>query len=127
MAIYTVQAPGADIAALSKAKFVKDGFSTPAFVFAQLWLLYHRQWLAFAIWIVIEAAVLYLIVPHVSFAAVAAVDLVGRLWLGFEGQRLRLRRQPGLEDIVEARDLDEAERIFFRRHVDDARTGPVQA
>ncbi len=120
MGLYAVQAPGTDVAALSKARFVKEGFSKPAFVFAQFWLLYHRLWLALAIWIAAEVAFFLLVLPHVTVGVAFAVDLLARLYIGFEGPRLRLKRDAAVNDIVEARDLDEAEAIFFRRHIDDA-------
>ena len=127
MTVYAVQAAGTDEASLMKARFVKEGFSKPAFVFAQLWLLYHRMWLALAIWIALEVAFFLLVFPHVTGGVAAMVDILARLFLGFEGNRLRLKRAAAVEDVVEARDLDEAEIIFFRRHADAPRTGMVEA
>ena len=119
MTLYLVQARGTDDAALVRARFLAEGFSWPAFVFAQLWLLYHRLWLALLTWIVLEVAFFFLVLPHVSGWIAAAVDILARLFLGLEGNRLRQHkgaRRAALVDFVEARDRDEAEAIFYRRH-----------
>ena len=119
MTMYVVQARGTDDAALVRARFLAEGFSWPAFVFAQLWLLYHRLWLALLTWIVLEVAFFFLVLPHVSGWIAAAVDILARLFLGLEGNRLRQHkgaRRAALVDLVEARDRDEAEAIFYRRH-----------
>ena len=120
MTLYVVQAPGSDSEALAKARFIKDGFSKPAFVFPQFWLLYHRLWLAFAIWIAAEVAFFFLVFPHVTVAVAAGIDLLARLFLGIEGTRLRLKRDAPVNDVVEANNLDEAEAIFFHRQLGDA-------
>jgi hypothetical protein len=127
MALYVVQAAGSDVARLQDARFVKDGFSRPAFIFAQFWLLYHRLWVALIVWIAAEVAFFLLVFPHIDGAAAAAIDLLARLFLGLEGGRLRLRRDAAVTDLVEARDLGEAESIFFHRHLDAAAARPVQA
>ena len=119
MTLYVVQARGTDDAALVRARFLAEGFSWPAFVFAPLWLLYHRLWLALVTWIVLEVAFVFLVLPHVSGWIAAAVDILARLFLGLEGNRLRQHegaRRAALVDLVEARDRDEAEAIFYRRH-----------
>ncbi len=56
MAIYVMQARSADEASLVRARAVRDGFSWGALVFAQLWLLAYRLWLALAVWVVLEIA-----------------------------------------------------------------------
>ncbi len=119
MTLYLVQTRGTDDAALVRARFLAEGFSWPAFVFAQLWLLYHRLWLALLTWIVLEVAAFALVVPHVSGWTVAAVDILARVFLGLEANRLRLTkgaRRAAMTDLVEARDRDEAEAIFYARH-----------
>ena len=57
--------------------------------------------------------------PHVSFDTVFLLDLLARLFLGLEAHRLRLAKgakRATLTDLVEARDRDEAEAIFYARH-----------
>ena len=117
MAIFVVQAP--DAASIEEARFVREGFSWSAFAFAQLWLLFHRLWLALVLWLVAEAVFFAIVFPHVPLGAALLVDLVTRFWLGCEAGRLRLdtgARRAGLTSGVEARDRDEAEALFFREH-----------
>ena len=119
MTLFVVQAPGTDDDALVHARFVADRFSWPAFIFTWAWLLYRRLWLAFVIWAVAETAVLVFVMPHVGFGTVFLLDLLARLFLGLEAHRLRLAKgakRAALTDLVEARDRDEAEAIFYARH-----------
>ena len=122
MAVYVVQAAGSAQAQLLRARFIREGFSWPAFIFAQIWLIYHRLWLALAVWILLEIAFFLLVFPHVSGATATAIDALAHLFIGFEGNRLRQRkgaRRVALTELVEARGRDEAEAIFFRRHTID--------
>jgi hypothetical protein len=119
MALYVVQAAGRAPAQLVEARFIPEGFSWPAFIYAQLWLLYHRLWLALAVWAVLEVAFFFLVFPHVGGPVSALIDGLAHLFIGFEGNRLRQdkgARRAALTEIVEARDRDEAETLFFRRH-----------
>ena len=123
MPVFVVQASGSDASALERARFVRDGFSWPAFAFAQFWLLYHRLWLALAIWIAAEVAFFVFAVPHLPAVAAVAVDLVARLWLGMDAARLRLAkgaRKAAVTDIIAAPDRDAAEAAFFGRLAQDA-------
>ena len=55
----------------------------------------------------------------VPFTPGTGVDILARLILGLEANRLRLAkgaRRAALTELVEARDRDEAEAIFYRRH-----------
>jgi hypothetical protein len=131
MAVYVVQARGQDEASLERASFIRDGFSWTALIFGPFWLLYHRLWLALLIWIVVEATFFAVVLPHVIGPTAGAADLLAHLFLGFEGQRLRLAkagRRANLVGVVEARDLAEAETRFFRGLIDVAsplaETGP---
>jgi hypothetical protein len=124
MSLFHVQAPGTSPDALSRAIFVRDGFSKWAFLFGPLWLLYHRLWLALLVWIGGEIVLFMLIAPHVTPGDVLLLDLLARLWLAFDGSRLRLSRRAALDDVVVARDLGEAESIFFRRHIDERASVP---
>ena len=120
MTLFVVQAAGADAAALEEARVVKEGFSWPAFVFAWIWLLYHRLWLPLLIWAVLEIGFFVLLAPHLASGTSMLVDGLAHLFIGFEGNRLRLRRDAALNDVVEARDTDEAATIFFRRVLGEA-------
>ena len=119
MTLFVVQARGSDEAALVRAHFIKDGFAWAGFAFGWLWLAYHRLWLATAIYIALEIAVFVWMRPHVPPEALLALDLLARLYVGLEGNRLREAkgaRRAVLSDIVEARDRAEAEVAFFARH-----------
>ena len=118
MTLFVVQAPGIDDDALARARFVADRFSWPAFIFAWAWLLYRRLWLALLVWVVVEIAFLVLVAPHVSLGTTFLVDLLARLALGLEAHRLRVAKGAKgatLTELVEARDRDEAEAIFYSR------------
>ncbi len=54
MRIYTVHIPEVD--PVVRAVAVKEGFSWPAFVFSILWALWHRLWLAAALFLVANLA-----------------------------------------------------------------------
>ena len=119
MPIFVVQARGRDAEALGRARFVSDRFSWSAFILAPLWLLYFRLWLALLAWVAIEVVYVLLIAPHVPALATAAVDVLARIYIGLEGNRLRLNkwaRKSALTEVIDARDRDEAEAIFFRAH-----------
>ena len=119
MTLYVVQAPGSDDDALVRAHFVADGFSWPAFLFTWAWLLYRRLWLALLVWIVVDVAFIALVLPHVSLFTAFLVELLARIALGLEAHRLRVAkgaRRAVLTELVEARDRDEAEAIFYARH-----------
>jgi hypothetical protein len=118
MALYVIQARGADQASLERATIVKDGFSWPALVFAQLWLIYHRLWLTLLIWVLAEVGFILLVLPHVTISTFIGVDCLAHLFIGFEGNRLRLAkgaRRAVLIDVIEGRNRDEAEARFFDR------------
>lgn len=116
MAVYVIQARGMNGASLARARTVRDGFSWGAFVFAQLWLLAHRLWLALLVWVALEAAFLFLVFPNVSGLTAALVDLLAHLYIGFEGNRLRVAKSARLRPVVAVvtgRNRDEAEARFF--------------
>ena len=119
MTLYVVQARGTDEAALVRAHFIKDGFAWGGFAFGWLWLAYHRLWLATAIYLAIEVAVFVWLRPHVEPQALLVLDLLGRLYVGLEGNRLREAKgapRAALSETIEARDRDAAEVAFFARH-----------
>lgn len=124
MTLFVAQARGTDEASLVRAHFIKDGFAWGGFAFGWLWLAYHRLWLATAIYVVAEILVVWLVRPHVEPATLLILDLLGRLFVGLEGNRLREAkgaRRAALTDIVEAKDREAAETIFYARRADAAR------
>lgn len=118
MTLFTVQATGTDDDALARARFVAERFSWPAFWLTWAWLLYRRLWLAFLLWVVIDLAFLLLAAPHLPMGAIVSVEIAARIVLGLEAGHLRIgkgARRATLTELVEARDRDEAEAIFFAR------------
>ena len=118
MTLFVVQAPGRDDASLVRAHFIKDGFAWGGLAFGWLWLAYHRLWLASAIYLAAEILVFVLVRPHVEPEVLLALDLLARLFVGLEGNRLREAkgaRRAALTDIVDARDRAAAETIFYAR------------
>jgi hypothetical protein len=126
MAVYTVHEPARRnddaLAHTERFAFVRDGFSWPAFLFAPLWMIRHRLWLAL---------VVYLLVGFGLGAAtrvlgegdwVLAISLLVALLVGFEASTLRryglARRKWTTVGVVVGDDLESAERRFF-----DAWTG----
>lgn len=118
---------------LEQAVILKDGFSLPAFLFTGLWLLYKRLWWTFALFVLLGAAAAYGL-PRLGLpeAAIGLVQLVTGLFLGHEGHALLERKlvKKGwrLAGVVEARDMDAAERRFFELALaDTAVAGPPPA
>jgi hypothetical protein len=98
--------------------FVYDGFSAAAFVFAPIWLLWHRLWLALIAYACVAAALgVGLRAIGASAAIRALIWVLLHLLIGFEASsiwRSSLRRRGWRDlDVVVADDLEAAERRFF--------------
>jgi hypothetical protein len=117
MTIYVVQAHAPDEESLMRARFIPQSFSIFAALFGPLWLLYHRLWGGVLAWLAAEAAFVVFALPHVGAGVAIMMDLMARLYLGVEGNALRVRRTPLIE-VVDARNASEAETIFYRRRFD---------
>ena len=119
MRIYTVhELPGAPLDGKGIV-LVKEGFSFPAFAFSWVWLLYHRMWVALAIWIGLTVTLSYLVQAALGAPAAAAVSLALGFMLGAEGNDIRrwtLERNGYREaGIAAGASLEEAERNFFAK------------
>ena len=113
MAIYVVMEPPGRTEAADATIFVRDGFSWLAFLFAPLWLAWHRLW--------IEAGLAFIVMSLLSMAgqelglglASSLLSLLVSLYVGLEGQGLRiaaLRRRGWHEwGVVQAGRLDDAD------------------
>jgi len=124
MAFYTVMIPppgsGGARDEIEQARLLPETFSWPAFVFGGLWLLGKRLWLATLVYVLLWGAMIY---ASNQFGLARGALLISHwaiaLFLGLEGQNLvarKLARQGWrLADVVEARDLPEAERRYFER------------
>jgi hypothetical protein len=121
MAVYTVHEPPRRnddaLAHTERFTFVRDGFSWPAFLFAPLWMLRYRLWLAL---------IVYLLVVFTLGAAtrtlgdgdwLMAISFLVALLVGFEASTLRryglARRRWKTLGVVVGDDLEAAERRFF--------------
>ena len=129
MPIYTVHQPrlrkGDASVDPERLAFVRDGFHFWAFLLAPLWLLWHRLWIAFVLWVVlIGAAEIGLRYAGVrGFAHVAVLALIGLL-VGLEAPSLR-RWTLALQGwknigIVVADNLESAERRFISQWIESA-------
>ena len=121
MAAYSVFAPplahpGA--AGAERFKFVRDGFSWPAFILGPIWMLFHRLALVVVLWlavVLVLGAVTGLV--GVPSGAALLVFLLLAFLIGLEASTLRswtLKRRGWREiGIVVADELEAAERRFF--------------
>jgi Protein of unknown function (DUF2628) len=122
MAVYTVHQPPVRTAdplpGAERIVFVRDGFSFWAFLFAPLWMLWHRTWMVLLGYVLLTGSVNGVLVAlGASHAALAVVDLFISLLVGLEASTLRrftLRRRGWANvGIVSGTDLEDAERRFF--------------
>ena len=60
MSVYSVYEPPRSAGALAEPQrfvFVRDGFSLAAFLLTPLWMIWHRQWLVLALYVVVSLAI----------------------------------------------------------------------
>jgi len=107
--------------------FVPDRFSYLAFVFAIVWLLYHRMWLVLLGYLGLTL-VIELLALAVNPDAVGIVALLVALLFGFEAQALRRwsleRKGWRVVGIIDAQNKAEAELRFLHKaaeHLSPAR------
>jgi Protein of unknown function (DUF2628) len=121
--IYTVHSkadPLFSIESLDGTRFVKEGFSWPAFFFSGVWLLFKRMWIVFFLF---AAAQLALGIAADAIAAPRwfplATGFLANLVLGLEGNALyrwTLARAGYEEEGMAAGDrVEDAEIRFFMR------------
>lgn len=133
MAVYTVHIPkafGGERPSPENIVFLRDSFSTPAFLFGPFWLVWRRAWLAAALWTVLLAALAGAGAAFgLSRTAISILELAAGVILGFEGSRLvawSLTRRGYAESAVAVADnLDEAEEVFFNSWRPEAPAGAV--
>jgi hypothetical protein len=122
MSVYTVHEPPPrrdEVAADPvRFKFVRDGFHFWAFVLGPVWMLFHRLWLVFLLYVLVSAALhagLWLIgtAGATKFFIGACVSLL----IGLEAPTLRRwtlsRNRWVTVGVVSADDAETAERRFF--------------
>ena len=133
MSVFTVHEPLLRAADASidpeRFAFVRDGFSICAFLFAPLWMLWHRLWLVLAIytlgWFGIEAGLLALGAPRPVLILIAI--LISFL-VGLEASTLRRfalsRRGWRNVGVISGDDLEDAEQRFFGAWLRDPPSRP---
>lgn len=122
MATFTVHEPpprkNEETASPVRFAFVRDGFYFWAFLLGPVWMLYHRLWLVFLMYIGFTAALqITLSALGVSGLVKFTVGLLIALLVGFEAGSLRrwsLRRWTN-RGIVVAYNREAAEHRFFDR------------
>jgi hypothetical protein len=131
--MYAIHCPsmaGDSDAAAEAMRATRIGFCYSGFVFGPFWLAAQRLWLALVVYVAGASLIGFLVASGVFAApgalaleALAAVliGLEGRNWLGASLERRGLP----LVDIIEARDADEAARIFFTRALAAASSAPL--
>jgi hypothetical protein len=122
MPTFTVHAPpprkDGTTSAPERFLFVRDGFHGWAFILAPLWLLMHRLWLAFVIYVVVYGAIsVGLAVLHVSASVQLIVGVLIALLMGFEASSIwrwtLARRRWATLGFVVGEDVEMAERRFY--------------
>ena len=105
-------------AAAERVVFLREKFSPWAFVLTPFWLLFHRLWLPFLIWLIAFVAINWIgsWLGFGPYAALAA-SFFPSLLFGMEAVNLRARRllRSGFSEagVVIADDIEIAERKFF--------------
>ncbi|MFI4994428.1 MAG: DUF2628 domain-containing protein [Hyphomicrobiales bacterium] len=123
MRLFTVHLPvasGSGKPEFERAEFVRDGFHVFAFLLSVIWCLWRGLWIPALAILVLSAALLGIgRLLHLPSDTQILVQIVLAILVGLEASNLRrfgLRRR-GFIDAggVAARDLPEAEAIFFDR------------
>lgn len=119
--VYEPPVPASEVDERAEALvFVRDGFEFSAFVFGPLWLLAHRLWLGFVLYVVAAMIVVGLLglLPG-SEGAAGAVWLLGALVFGFEANSIRRwtleRNGYHPAGVVTGRSFEECEHRFLSR------------
>jgi len=121
MAVYTVHEPPRRTddahAHTERFTFVRDGFSWPAFLFAPLWMLRYRLWLALIVYLLVVFALGTAVRALGDGDWLMAISLLVSLLVGFEASTLRryglARRGWKTLGVVVGDDFEAAERRFF--------------
>jgi hypothetical protein len=136
MSVYTVHQPPLRAADAAddpyRFVFVRDGFSSWAFLLAPLWMLRHRLWLALTLYVLISVGLdIGLRGLGASVFAIAVVGLLISVLVGLEASTLRrsklARRRWRNIGVVTGDDLEDAERRFFAAWIEQWPAGRTAA
>jgi len=124
MASFVILTPGAGPGKYhERTRFIRDGFSLLAFLFPGIWLLCHRLWLLGIAALLLQGIGLELIEKPALWPAGFALLLAISVLTAVEGRILFIRglsaRGFVTSSLVSARDLAEAEAIYFSSISDD--------
>lgn len=134
MPTFTIHVPPPKIGAATgdpeRFVFVRDGFHFWAFVLAPLWLLLHRLWLAFAIYVIGYGLLgVGIALLRASTNVQLLVGLLVALLMGFEASSIwrwtLMRRGWTTLGFVIGEDAEMAERRFFAQWVQHAAETPA--
>jgi hypothetical protein len=102
---------------LEKTRFIRDGFSFPAFLFPVLWLLFHRLWFYAIVAFLIQMIGFQLLSMQGLGPAGAAIIFAVHFLTAFEGRHLVFSSLSSRgwrpEGLLSAGDLATAEDIYF--------------
>ena len=120
MASFSVFLPPGTQSTPEKIVFLRDGFSTPAFLLGPAWLLWKQAWLpAAAVVTLLSLLPILAKIPGASALLPGFLGMALAVWLGFEGREIlgwSLRRRGYVEsDVVVAENEEEAEAVYFAR------------
>jgi hypothetical protein len=119
MALFSVHLRDNDPRSIAGAEFVSQHFSWKAFFFGPLWLLGHRLWAGFVLWIIGYVFLIVALATGISAGAGVLIILAMHVLLGLEASRLQEGKLASqgyhLVDIIAAPALEEAEVAFYRR------------
>jgi hypothetical protein len=128
MPVYTVHEPPRRddelLAHTARFQFVRDGFHFWAFLLAPFWMLRHRLWLEFIVYLLLIAGVTFALRRlGVAESAGGVVAFLLAILIGIEASSLRRwklsRRGYDNLGVVVADDQDIAERRFFDGWISD--------
>ena len=119
MTLYTVNAPPAGPGETApdpgSLVFVKEGFSWPALLLPEIWLIWRRMWLVLLLYVAVSAA--FVMLAGRFGDALAGLLVFCRFLFALEANGLRRwtleRNGYGMIGVAEGRGLAEAELRFF--------------
>lgn len=120
MAIYTVYTPpmGSKGNRTENIRFIEDGKSVLALVFAPFWLAWHRLWVPLLLYTAFQMSV-SLLVKDATSLPLAMLTVLPSLYLLLEGSQLLRnaleRKGWHYSGVVDAQTKEEAELRFFAR------------
>lgn len=128
MAVYTVHVPEGladELRRADRTVFVREGFNGWALLFGSLFLLRHRLWIAFVLWLAVACGITaFGWVFHPPAGPLVALMVLMHLFLGVEGNDLRRwrleRRRFAMADVVTGQRSGDAELAYFLRRPSEA-------